>query len=99
MERALLATALPDLLALAPPAWILALVLAGLNVFVFHVLLAPDGRSPLYLAPFGLCGFSAGNLAAALLQSPLPMLGDVHVVEASAGTWLILSLLGARNRL
>jgi hypothetical protein len=79
-----------------PPAWALALVLAALNVFVFHAAFAQHGRSPLHLAPFGLLGFSAGNLAATLLHSPLPTLGDIHVLEASLGAWVALSLINAR---
>jgi hypothetical protein len=80
-----------------PPAWALAVVLAALNVFVFHTAFAQEGRSVLHLAPYGLLGFSAGNLAAVLLRSPLPTLGDVHVVEASLGAWLVLSLVNARK--
>jgi hypothetical protein len=78
-----------------PPAWALALVLAALNVFVFHAAFAQEGRSPLHLAPFGIFGFSAGNLAAVLLQSGLPTLGDVHVIEASLGAWLVLTVVHA----
>ena len=79
-----------------PPAWALALVLAALNVFAFHAAFAQQGRSPLHLAPFGLFGFSAGNLAATLLHSPLPTLGDIHILEASLGAWVVLSLVNAR---
>ena len=79
-----------------PPAWALALVLAALNVFVFHAAFAQQGRSPLHLAPFGVFGFAAGNLAATLLHSALPTLGDVHVLEASLGAWVMLSLVNAR---
>lgn len=80
-----------------PPAWALALVLAALNVFVFHTAFAQEGRSPLHLAPFGLLGFATGNLAAALLGSALPTLGDVHVIEASLGAWLVLTVVNARS--
>jgi hypothetical protein len=80
-----------------PPAWALALVLAALNIFVFHTAFAQEGRTPLHLAPFGLCGFSAGNLAAVLFHSGLPTLGDVHVIEASLGAWLVLTVVHARK--
>lgn len=84
-------------LAHIPPAWVLALVLAAINVAVFHVVLAQQSHSPLFYAPFGLCGFAAGNLLAALIGSPLPMLGDLHVVEASAGAWVALLLANPRK--
>ncbi|MGH2368606.1 MAG: hypothetical protein ACRDI2_10430 [Chloroflexota bacterium] len=92
---------MPDVLTILltyiPPAWALALVLAALNVFVFHTAFAQEGRSPLHLAPFGLVGFSAGNLIAVLAGSALPALGDVHVIEASVCAWLALSLANARK--
>jgi hypothetical protein len=88
--------ALSAALSALPPAWALAFVVAGLNVFLFHSTFAQEGRTPLHLAPFGLFGFSAGNLAAVLLHSALPTLGDVHVIEASLGAWIALSLANAR---
>jgi hypothetical protein len=87
---------LTPLLSALPPGWALACVLAALNVFIFHTAFAQEGRTPLHLAPFGLLGFSAGNLAAVLLGSGLPTLGDVHVIEASLGAWVVLSLANAR---
>ena len=77
---------------MVPPAWVLALIIAALHVCVFHVAVARPGRSALYFAPFGILGFAAGNLVGWLLGSPLPMLGDVHVLEASAGAWLCLTI-------
>jgi hypothetical protein len=79
-----------------PPGWALACVLAALNVFIFHTAFAQEGRSPLHLAPFGLLGFAAGNLGAVLLNSGLPTLGDIHVIEASLGAWVVLTLANAR---
>jgi hypothetical protein len=85
-----------DLLALISPAWVLALILASLNVFVFHVALGDGEHSAIYYAPFGILGFAAGNLAAVLAASPLPTLGDVHVIEATAGAWLCLTVANSR---
>lgn len=78
--------------ALLPPAWVLALVLAALNVVVFRVILGREGHSAFYYLPFGIFGFGAGNLLAWLAASPLPPLGDIHVIEASLGAWLALGL-------
>jgi hypothetical protein len=87
--------ALGAILALVSPAWVLAFLLAALNVLIFHVVVAAEAHSALYLAPFGLFGFSVGNLLAWLAGSPLPMLGDLHVIEASVGAWLVLMLANA----
>jgi hypothetical protein len=87
---------LTPLLSVLPPGWALACVLAGLNIFIFHTAFAQEGRTPLHLAPFGLLGFSAGNLVAVLLGSGLPTLGDVHVIEASLGAWVVLTLANTR---
>jgi hypothetical protein len=84
-------------LAVVPPAWVLAVVLAAVNVFVFHAALGHETHSALYFVPFGLVGFSVGNLVAALVHAPLPTLGDVHVVEASIGAWLCLTLANVRR--
>jgi hypothetical protein len=79
------------------PGWVLAALLATINVCVFHVATAQEGHGLFYLAPFGLCGFAAGNLLAAMVGSPLPMLGDLHVIEASAGAWAVLLLANTRR--
>ena len=85
-----------SVVALIPPAWVLALILAALNVCVFHVAVVRTGRSALYFIPFAIFGFAAGNLVGWLLGSPLPMLGDVHVIEASVGAWVLLTAANGR---
>ncbi len=84
-------------LAHVSPAWVLALILAAINVCVFQVSMAHQGRSVLYFVPFGILGFAAGNLLAWLIGSPLPMLGDLHVIEASAGAWVALLLANTQK--
>jgi hypothetical protein len=83
-------------LAHVSPAWLLATLLAAINVCVFHVAMGQEEHSVVYFVPFGLCGFAAGNLLAWLMGSPLPMLGDLHVIEASAGAWVALLLANTR---
>jgi hypothetical protein len=82
---------------LVPPAWALALLLATLNVLVFRIALAREGHSALYFLPFGVFGFAAGNLVGVLVNSPLPTLGDVRLIEACVGAWICLSLANARE--
>ena len=84
--------ALETALAVAPPGWVLAVVLAALNVFVFHIAAGAERHSALFFIPFGICGFALGNLLASWSGSPLPMLGDLHVIEASASAWALLTL-------
>src|SRR5436190_7958693 len=84
-------------LAHVSPAWVLAVVFATINVCVFHVAMAQQGHSLFYFVPFGILGFAAGNLLAWLVGSPLPMLGDLHVIEASAGAWVALLLANTQK--
>jgi hypothetical protein len=79
-------------LAFVPPSWLLAALLALLNVFVFRVAVGRDAYSALYFLPWGAIGFALGNLVAVVARSPVPSLGDVHVVEASLGAWAALTL-------
>ena len=79
-------------LAYVPPSWLLAALLALLNVFVFRVAVGREERSALSLLPWGAMGFALGNLVAVLTRSPVWPLGDVHVVEASLGAWAALTL-------
>jgi hypothetical protein len=83
--------------ALVSPAWALALLLATLNVLVFRIAVGREGRSALYFLPFGIFGFAAGNLLGVLVNSPLPTLGDIRLIEACIGAWILLSLANARD--
>jgi hypothetical protein len=94
---AILEHAVMQAVTLVPPAWILAIVLAFLNVFVFHIVLAQEGHSAFYFIPFGILGFAVGNFLGAAVGLPLPMLGDVHVVEASLGAWALLTVANTRR--
>jgi hypothetical protein len=89
-------TTLESVLALVPPSWLLAILLALLNVFVYRVAVGRDGHTALYFLPWGVFGFALGNLVAGWLGSLLPTLGDVRVIEASAGAWLFLTVANLR---
>ena len=82
--------------AVLPPAWMLAFLLALLNVFVFRAAVAREGHTAPYFLPWGLIGFALGNLLATWLGSGLPTLGDVRVIEASLGAWLLLTIANLR---
>lgn len=87
---------LPAVSAIVFPAWILALLLAGLNISLFQAVVGRGRRTAILFIPFGLFGFALGNLLATLTYSPLPTLGDVHVIEASILAWLCMTLVNAR---
>lgn len=88
--------ALSAIAAVLPPAFLLAFLLALLNVFVFRVAVAREGHTAPYFLPWGLIGFALGNLIAAWAGSLLPTLGDVRVIEASLGAWLFLTIANLR---
>ena len=82
--------------AVVPPAWLLAILLALANVFLFRAAVGREGHSALYFVPWGVVGFALGNLIGALLGSRLPTLGDVRIVEAALGAWLFLTMANLR---
>ena len=80
-----------------PPAWLMATLVALGNVFLFRALVGREGHSSLYFVPWGVVGFALGNLIAVGLGSRLPTLGDVRVIEASLGAWLLLTIANLRT--
>lgn len=88
--------ALQPVLAYIAPSWLLALLLALLNVLVFRIAVGREGRTSLYFLPWGVFGFALGNLLAVAVSSLLPTLGDVRVIEASVGAWLFLTIANSR---
>ena len=91
-----LAPALAAIYAVVPPAWLFAILLALANVFLFRAAVGREGHSALYFVPWGVIGFALGNLVATLLGSRLPTLGDVRIVEAALGAWLLLTVANLR---
>jgi hypothetical protein len=91
-----LASALEAFYAVVPPAWLLATLLALGNVFLFRAVVGREGRGALYFIPWGVLGFALGNLLAVWIGSRLPTFGDVHVLEASIGAWLLLTAANLR---
>ena len=80
-----------------PPAWLFATLLALANVFLFRAAVGREGHSALYFLPWGVIGFALGNLLATLVGSRLPTLGDVRIVEAALGAWLMLTVANLRT--
>jgi hypothetical protein len=91
-----LGVALETFYAVVPPAWLLASLFALGNVFLFRAVAGREGHGALYFIPWGVLGFALGNLLAVWLGSRLPTFGDVHVLEASAGAWVLLTVANLR---
>lgn len=85
-----------QVLGMISPGWVLAILLTGLNISIFQSVAGRDAEAAWYFVPAGVFGFALGNLLAVLAGSPLPVLGDVHAIEASALAWLALSVTNAR---
>ena len=77
------------------PALLLSFVVATLYAAVFHLLRGRSGRQLLITWIAALVGFGAGQALATLLSWPDPVIGEVHLVTASATSWLSMFL--ARN--
>lgn len=81
-----------------PPALVLATLLASAHAFLFHAVLVQPRRSPIPYWLAALIGFGLGQLVAELMGTDFLMLGDVHPLEGTAGAWLLLSAVNARQR-
>jgi len=80
-----------------PPAWLLATLLALAVVFLFRGVAGREGHSSLYFLPWGVVGFALGNLVGAWAGSRLPTLGDVRIIEACLGAWMLLTIANLRQ--
>ncbi len=72
------------------PALLLSILIASMHGALFHLW---QGRSfrelPLYLVASGL-GFALGQLAGNLIGLDIFMIGALHIIEASLGSWSML---------
>ncbi|HIC94471.1 MAG TPA: hypothetical protein EYP09_09525 [Anaerolineae bacterium] len=78
--------------ALLSPPLVLSLVIASAYAAVFN--LWQGGRAkklPLHLVASWL-GFGIGELAGDLLGLDVAMIGQIHVLEGSLGSWLLMFL-------
>ena len=80
-----------------PPAWLLAVLLALAMIFLFKGIAGREGHSSLYFLPWGIIGFALGNLVGTWTGSRLPSLGDVRIIEACLGAWLLLTIANLRQ--
>ena len=74
------------------PALILALVVATLYAAVFHLLLGKTWKQLLITWLAAVVGIGVGQALTVLLGWNDPLLGELHVVTASAVGWLCMFL-------
>ena len=72
------------------PASLLSALIAVIYAALFHLLRGRMLRElPLYLIASGL-GFALGQLVGNLMGLDVFMIGPIHIVEASLGSWTLL---------
>lgn len=81
------------LLDVLSPAFVLSTLLALMWATLWFVWRGGGWRGWLLDVLAALLGFGAGQLAAVLLRSPLPAVGQAHVIEGTVGSWLTLWLV------
>ena len=74
------------------PSLILSLVVATLYAAAFHLLRGKSGRQLLITWVAALAGFGSGQVLATLLSWRDPLIGELHLVTASAASWLFMFL-------
>jgi hypothetical protein len=83
------------MLALVPPALLLAILLSVAYASLLHLWKGRSLRDLLLYLVASAGGFAIGQLLGLLLQIPLPRIGQVHVVEATVFAWV--ALIGVRE--
>ena len=74
------------------PTLILSLVIATLYAAVFHLLWGKTWRQLLVTWVAALLGFGSGQVLGVLLSFGDALIGEVHLVAASAISWLFMFL-------
>ena len=76
-----------------PPALLLSLLLIIGYAGLFHLWGGQRLRDLLFYLLAATIGFLVGHWIGALLQIPLPSIGELHIIEASLGAWLGLLIV------
>ena len=74
------------------PSLVLSLVIATLYAAAFHLLRGKTGRQLLITWLAALLGFGSGQVLGTLLSWGDTMIGEIHLVAASAISWLFMFL-------
>ena len=74
------------------PHFLLSGLIGGAYGAAFHAWQGKTAGDIFYYFPVGVIGFGLGQIAANFLGWNLLLLGPLHILEASAGAWLLLFL-------
>lgn len=83
---------------LLSPSFVLSTLLAFLGATLWFAWQGGGWRGWVIDVLAAILGFAAGQLLATLWQTPLPAVGEVHVVEGMLGSWLMLWLVSRWRR-
>lgn len=79
-------------LSLVTPSLLLSLVVSLAYAALFHLWWGRSGRHLLLLILASMVGFGVGQFVGTLVRIPLLQIGEVHMVEASVGAWILLAI-------
>jgi hypothetical protein len=80
------------------PAVTLLVFLSAVYTVAGHLVMGLGFKRLLWHWLLAIVGMAAGTVLAVRTNSPLPSLGDAHVIEASIGAFVLLVLAGWRSR-
>jgi len=72
------------------PAWLLSLLIAGVYGALFHLWRGRSFRELLLYLTASVVGFGLGQMIGSIIGLSLFMIGPLHIVEASLGSWALL---------
>ncbi len=81
-----------------PPFWVTTLLLTSIYTLGFRLIVGRHRGSLILYWTAGLAGFLMGQWAGdVLLPNGIVLVGDVHIVEASVSSWVLI-LIANRTR-
>ncbi|MBX3011284.1 MAG: hypothetical protein KF832_07240 [Caldilineaceae bacterium] len=75
-----------------PPALVLGTMLCLGYAALLHLWLGRNLRDLIMMLVMAAIGFGFGQVMGALTNLPILQIGQLHVVEASVGAWLLMAI-------
>jgi hypothetical protein len=72
------------------PVLVLEALLAAFSAVLFGLIAGRPLRRLAYMLPAGLAGVLLGQFIGDQMRSPGLVLGDLHLLEATLGAWMVL---------
>ena len=83
------------MMSFVPPGILLGLILSAMYAGLFHLWGGRNLRDLLAFSVASVAGFALGQLIGMIVHLPLPHIGQVYIVEATAFSWL--TMIGVRE--